>query len=259
MKKPLLTAALLGFGLVACSQPTPEVIQEVVVVTATSEPATVAPEPTLAPETPPTNTPVPSPTPPPPTNTSEPTPPPDPSTMFARNYLGSVESAGVTMEVVRVLVGDVAGLDDLMSDMGGWDAMVESVYSSTATGAWENAEGAFEVIVRFTNNGTEPVDMYFDCRDSNAQIGSYQVNIDDVSIPISGYADMCFETLWPQASVFSGFWAPLSNLTPDDVTSMILRIEPPTPQGGYEELGPWFILDIDLSDHRWEEIPEEVN
>jgi hypothetical protein len=176
--------------------------------------------------------------------------------MWARNYLGATESAGVRLEVVRVLVGDTPTIEGLMRGSGGsWEEFIAFAWDEAA---WANADGAVEIMVRLTNGSDSPVDLAFICGGSNVQIGSFQAELFDVGIEIGGTQSFCDDTLWPGASAISGVWVPLNNLTPDEVTSIILRVAPPTEAEGYAELGPWFIIEIDVSDHRWEEMPEEL-
>lgn len=176
--------------------------------------------------------------------------------MWARNYLGAVESAGVTMEVVRVLVGDKSSIDGLFRDKGGtWDEFIKYAWDEIA---WANAEGAVEIIVQFTNNSADTVELGFTCWESNIQIGNVQAELFDVGIEIGGMQTFCGDKLWAGASAFSGVWVPLNNMTPEDLVSIILRVAPPQEADGYKDLGPWFILEIDVSDHRWEDMPDEL-
>jgi len=262
--KPFVIQLLFVFLLTACGNATPDAsaIETAISLTQAAETAlaptaTTEPTATNTPEIPPTNTPHPSPTPRPPTETPEPTAPPSPDSIWARNYLGAVESGEVVLEVVRVLVGDKQAIDNLYRSSGGsWDELIK--YASDEV-AWANAEGAVEVIVKFTNNSSEPVELSVDCNESNIQIGGYQAELNDVAIRISGLQTFCYDKLWPGASAISGVWVPLNNLTPDEVVSITLRLAPPQKEDSYKDLGPWFILELDVSEHRWEDPPEEMN
>lgn len=252
MKRNLALALLVIILLSACQTPT----QEIVVVTATSEPPTAAPEVLPTSTLAGTNTPVPTATPRPtslPTDTAEPTSTPNPKNKWAKNYLGAVESAGVTMEVVRVLVTDRTGFLEIQ-DLATWDAVVEDIYDDLQKALWNRADGAIEIIARFTNNASDAVTMRFG-GESHVQIGSSQISLDD---GFQFCTDLHYEDLWPDASAISCYWLPLDNMTPEEVVSITLRVEPPFDPDSYSDLGPWFIIELDVSEHRWEEMPDEL-
>ncbi|KKK61043.1 hypothetical protein LCGC14_3018300, partial [marine sediment metagenome] len=72
------------------------------------------------------------------------------------------------------------------------------------------------------------------------------------------FGDLYYEDLWPGASAVAGYWLPLYNMTPEEVMSVTLRVRPSIDPDSYSDLGPWFIIELDVSEHRWEEMPDEL-
>lgn len=243
MKKLLLVFAIASILLVGCSPSTPEPI----VVTATPEPATDTPEAR------PTNTPVPTPTPPPATATPEPTETPDTSEMFALNYLASAEKEGVSVEVVRVLFGSAEAVSAMQ------DVSVEA-WSEVGINApaWTDMDLIGEVIIRYTNNRDEPVELAFGgCGENLILISGQQINFNDVSLP-AGSNNLCHDPLYPQASVIQGVWFPINNLSLKEISSATLILECAEELEEYRCIGSDWNIELDLSDQRWEELPEEL-
>jgi hypothetical protein len=230
MNKASLFVFLIGcFAITACGASSTPIT---IVVSAT---------PLLATGTPiPTNTPIPF---------------PSRSSVWARNYLGAVESANVTMELVRVLVADIDGVNYLWQDAGGWATW--SNPNDWAAEYWTNADGLIELTIKFTNNGKAPVEITLnDCGDSSVQVGGYQGRLYDIAY--SEGAEYCDDILWDGASTITRLWVPLDNMRPNEVASLTLRVEPPEAQDGSKPIGPWFILEADLSSHQWEDVPKAL-
>lgn len=229
--------------IVSCSTPTPEVI----VVTATDEP------PTETLEVRPTNTPFPTPTPPPPTATSAPT---EASTIsddiYALNYLGSYEVEGVSVEVIRVLFGSAEAVSDY-KDVS-LDQWSEYAYD---TFAWTNMTVIGEVVIRYTNNRDEPVELAFgSCGENLLLVSGQQISFNDVGM--DAVQNLCHDPLYPQSSVIQGVWFPMKNISADDINEATLILECPNPVDGYGCIGSDWNIKIDLSDHRYDELPDEL-
>jgi len=237
----LIVGSIFLFG---CSSATPEPI--VVVVTAAPEP------PTVAPENPPTNTPVPSPTAPPATPTSAPTEVFDTSELFARNYLGASEIEGVTVEVVRVLFGSA----EAVSNLNGV-SVDEWAEASLDEFAWTNMDVIGEVIIRYTNNRDAPVELAFGgCGANFLLVGGQQISFNNVSLPTT--QNLCHEPLFPQSSVLQGVWFPIKNISLDDITEATLIMDCAEPVDDFGCIGSDWNIKLDLSEHRWEDLPDEL-
>lgn len=241
--RKILFALVLSVLIVSCSTPTPEVI----VVTATAEP------PTETPEVRPTNTPFPTPTPPPPTATSMPT---EESSVdgdiYALNYQGSYEVEGVSVEVIRILFGSAEAVSDYKEvPIEEWS---EYAYD---TFAWTNMDVIGEVVIRYTNNRDEPVELAFgSCGENLLLVGGQQIGFNDVGL--DAVQNLCHDPLYPQSSVIQGVWFPIKNISAGDITEATLILECPNPVDGYECIGSDWNITIDLIDHRYDELPEEL-
>ena len=202
---------------------------------------------TATPEPPPTNTPVPSPTSPPASPTSP------PSYLLARNYLGSYEIEGVSVEVVRVLFGSAKAVSE-------YKGLTLAAWASLPRGGdtWRSADVIGEVILRYTNNRDAPVMLSFgSCGGSSLSIGGQQIffhlNGMDAAPPL------CDSPLDPQASMLQGVWFPMKEIPIDDITAATLVIECAKTVEGDECLGADWNFELDLSNLTWEDKPEELN
>lgn len=185
----------------------------------------------------PTKTPRPTGTKKPPPSATPTSAPIGPDDGLARNYLGEFDSGGVKIEVLRVLVAKKSVLRDL-------DFSSEAFSGKDVVG---------EVIFRVTNSTDKVINLYVD--QGILAVNSEQVDLTDYMIEGAFGDDLGGEFL-PGAIVTGGIWFGLTKTEVADVTRMIIKVHRPT-DSNFNRLGPDFFIDLDLSEHVWEALPED--
>lgn len=170
--------------------------------------------------------------------------------LWALNYVGQVDNGDVSMEVLRVLFADIEALSSALGvTTDSWGEMSNDP-------EWDNASVIGEFVVRFTNNGDQPVEVGFGhCGDNLAIVEGQQIDF-DISIHIGDV--VCHDTLYPQAYVDSWIYFPVHNLDAEDIVNVTLVVECPNLPDEYSCLGPDFTISWTFDDHKFEEIPDEI-
>lgn len=240
MKRLALISALL---LAACA-PSADAVATAIAQTQAAATATQEAMPTdtppPSPTARPTNTPLPSPTPRPPTPTPTPTQAPSVDELWAINYLGGQDSGGVVIEVVRLLVGykqhtniDWAEVERFNEDFRGTDVVGE-------------------IIVKVTNNSDRTAKVY-PLIDGTIQLGTEFIELFGVSY----YGPDPDGDIPPGAVKYGVIWFPIRFNTPDTITQAIYRVGHPVDEN-YNRMGPDYEIVMDVSEHRWEDLPDEI-
>lgn len=237
----LATALIIsGCGQAGTSE---SAVQTAIAQTQLAENSTDAEDgPTSAPQA--TNTPIPSPTPIPPTETPQPTQAADPSQRWAKNYVGAMESGGVTIEIVRVVVGYKSAIPDQP-----WSELNDLVQG------WEDIEVVGELIFRVSNNTDETVSVYPD--QGSVQIGNEQIELSDYMM-FGSFGDDVGGDIHPGVTKIGGLWFGIRRSTPEEVDSMIYRASAPYSSESFSDLGPAYEIEMEFPSHPDEEIPEEL-
>lgn len=250
MNKLLIVLFIANLILAGCGQATPDTnaINTAIAQTQAAEAprATDTEEPVEVeePAQPPTNTPMPSITPLPPTDTPIPTEAPSIDDLWSKNYVGSFDSGGVIIEIARVLVGYKAALPD-------WDWDEFNDYFD----GWAETEVVGELLFKVTNNTEKSVNMYLD--QGSVQIGNEQIDIVDFMFA-TNFGDYVGGMIYPGVTKIGGMWFGIKLSTPAEITEIIYRCSAPYDFASGNDLGPDYVITIDVSTHVWEEIPDEL-
>ena len=243
----------LTFGIwliAACAQPTPVEspssghLSEDDVGTIVAE--TLAAEDSAAQEPIATNTPLPSPTPLPPTEA-----PTQASQIaefstdekWARNYLGGADSGGVIIEVVRIVIGYKSAITDQP-----FDELNDYVEG------WADIDVVGEILFKVTNNSDKTASVYPD--QGTLQIGSEQIELFENALFMSVGEDTSGD-IFPGVTKIGGLWFGIKRSTPPEVTQMIFRSGGPN-DADFNDMGPDYEIVLDVSEHVWEDIPDEL-
>jgi len=193
-----------------------------------------------------TNTPLPSPTSHPPTETPVPPteiPLPSPDQKWARNYVGWGESGGVTIEIARVLVGYKSSIPN------DWDALNEYI------DGWSEIDVVGELVFKITNNTDSTVTLYPD--QGSVQIGGEQIELTEYMFT-STFGDDVGGDIFPGVTKIGGIWFGIKRSVPSEITQIIFRASAPHNSDTYDDLGPDYEIILDVSEHVWEEMPDEL-
>jgi hypothetical protein len=188
---------------------------------------------------PPTDTPEPSPTPIPPT----PTPVPPIEELWARNFLGSFDSDGVNIEVVRILVGSKASMADVE-----WSALDDRIEG------WSEIEVVGEIVFRVTNNTEQAIRVPL--REGTLQIGTQQIDLADFFG--TGFGDDFSGEILPGEARVGGQWFGIRRLAPEEVVRISYRSPAVVDSRTSRIVGPAGTITMDLTFHVWEDFPSEI-
>jgi hypothetical protein len=164
--------------------------------------------------------------------------------LWARNYVGSFDSGGVIVEIVRVLVGYKSSMPSF-----DWDAGNDFI-----TG-WAETEVVGELIFRLTNATERTVSIYPD--QGTVQIGSEQIELFDYFSAAFG-EDVSGE-LFAGVVKVGGIWFGIRRSLPADVTQVVFRCNGPVDASSWARVGPDIEIVMDVTTHVWEDVPEEIN
>jgi hypothetical protein len=226
----LLALVLSGCGLLPPSQDA--------VNTSVAQTQAALPTATLT-VPPPTITPEPSPTPVPPTAT----PIPPVEELWARNFLGTFDSDGVSIEVVRILVGSKASMADVE-----WEALNDRIEG------WSEIEVVGEIVFRVTNNTDRAVRV--PVRQATLQIGTQQIALADFFG--TGFGDDFSGEIPPGEVRVGGQWFGIRNLAPAEVLQISYRSPAVVDSQTSEIVGPAGTIAMDVAFHVWEDFPPEI-
>jgi hypothetical protein len=243
--KRLFVLGLLLFLLVACG-PSDAVVNEAVEGTISAY--TPIPTYTLLPTYTPVNTYTPY-----PTYTSIPTDTPLPlpsatstpetvSGIFAKNYVASQESGGVTIEIARFLYGDKAAIEEATgNDFSQVDEM-------------QNTPVVVEIVFKITNNNTEMVKIYPD--QGTVVINNEQVELTDWLFAGTSIGDDLGGDLYPGVILVGGLWFGVQRTSIEDLSHVIVAINAPT-NSDYDHLGEDFYIEFDTLNWTFEPLPSD--
>lgn len=165
-----------------------------------------------------------------------------PDQLWARNYVGSVDSGGVVIEVARVLFGYKSEIPHI-----DWDQYDDSIEG------WANDEVVGEILFKIWNNSGKTVSIFPGA--GTVQIGSEQIELLDYA----AYLDVgnVGGQIFPGVTKTGGYWFSLNRSTPAQVTDIVFRTRSAFDEN-YNSIGPDYEIYLNIIDHYFEEIPDEL-
>jgi hypothetical protein len=164
---------------------------------------------------------------------------------WAKNYLGGQESGGVIIEVARVYVGYKSDILQNMPDMAKYDKYVSG---------WADLEVLGELVFKITNNSGVNVNLYLN--QGSVQMRDEQISLLDYAI--TGFGDDLGGEIYPGVTKIGGLWFGIKRSIPTEITQIIFRANGPSSTTALERLGPDYEIVMDVSQHVWEEYPDEL-
>ena len=161
--------------------------------------------------------------------------------MFARNHVATQEIGGLIVEITRLLFStkEVAvsrGNSFDEDDYDGYDVVGEIIFTVVNT--------TDKKIVTFPDLST-------------IVINDEQIYLWDW--PHSSYVgEGVSGEIFPGVTLIGGTWFGIKRSEVPEINKIIVSFRGPNDGESYESLGPDFYFDIDLSEHIWEEIPEDL-
>lgn len=157
---------------------------------------------------------------------------------LAKNFLGEVTEADITVEFARVLCDARENIEDLEGDI------------------WASHPYVCVFMWRLTNNSSDSI------RWSDAQfvrVNGEQIGLMDwIFGQNSSFGALPREQLYPGSSSIGGAWVGVGELSPDEITSVSL-IFGPAEDMDFNAVTGDFIIDAELPlPHTYEEFPNEL-
>lgn len=175
--------------------------------------------------------------------TSAPKPTAEPTEVAAvyqwgSNYLGSGESAGVTVELARAVFTykDNPFFGDAFE--GGDD--------------FNNVDTVGEFIIKVTNNADKAV-LVNGWDDGFAQINDEQINFGSLDYRYT----VLEEPIFPGASVIVIVWFPIRRANIENITTVSYHSGEIWEADTYKDLGPRISISAEITEYIWEPLPEE--
>jgi hypothetical protein len=158
--------------------------------------------------------------------------------VYAWNYPASIESAGVTIQIGRVLFAKQGAFDD---------EFLQTPY-------FEDKPVVGELIFVVKNNAGQSMNVYPD--QGYVVVGGEQINLLDVAMMGSGGDHLGGEIL-PGVTKIGIIWFGLRRTNLEDLQSMTIVIAGPH-DNFMETFGGEYRFELDLSDHKNEPMPDEL-
>lgn len=162
------------------------------------------------------------------------------TSIFALNMLGMSNSDGVEVEIVRVLIG----YKDVVESRTDHDFSEYEYY--------DDATLLGEIIFKVVNNSGQDVTLAF--RDGQVVINSEEIDLSDFEMPEIGSS--LNEMISDGSEVYGGIWFGISDTDFEDITTLRFVADAPM-DGGASPVGTGFDMTADLTEHDFEEIPDE--
>jgi hypothetical protein len=165
---------------------------------------------------------------------------------FALNYLGTYESGGLEVEVIRILFGH----KDELPQSFDWDEVKE----------FEAVDVLGMLILRLTNTTEVTMKVYPD-QGSMVLVGSdttEQVEFLDYWVGALGGLDDLGGDIFSGVTKIGGFYFGVRQLDTAEIISARLIFDAPT-NSDYDDLGADFDIALDLSVHEFQPYPEELD
>ena len=163
--------------------------------------------------------------------------------VFAHNYLGLVQTGDLEIEVLRVFVSPLAFQEPEFQE------------AIQRFSAFDGADVVSFIALRIRNNGEKTLNIYPDQGDM--QINAEQIDLFSYALSSSLGDDLGGE-IFPGAEKIGGFWFGISRNAPVEIETMILRFDGPSDADSYSRVGPDVELVLDFAEHRFDEIPLEL-
>ena len=169
---------------------------------------------------------------------------------ISKNYLGSIESNGVIVELARVIIGD----KETLAKEKDIAYLIDPEHDISKV--LQDSRIVVEVIFKITNNTDRLIKL-----DLSREEAMFILN--GVQIPLNQFLDYANVTesfrngnIDPQTSVNGGFWLPTSLLSVNEANTVILGLPPAYDENNQAVIENSFIF-ADVVDWGWEDIPEE--
>jgi hypothetical protein len=246
MKKLTLIAVAI-FLILGCGSTAPSPAPALDVIAATAIAQTQSAKPSLAPTNIPppipTNTSSLSPSALPPTEIPAPTERPPLDQKWSKNYVGSVDSGGLIIEIARVVVGYKTAVPDQQ-----WEKLNDYI------SGWAETPVVGELIFKITNNTSKTIRVYLN--QGTVQIGSEQIELSEYMIGTT-FGDALGGEIFPGVTKIGGMWFGIKRSNPDQITRLVFRCSAPVDESS-NSLGPDIEIAIDTTPHVWEDMPDEL-
>lgn len=161
----------------------------------------------------------------------------DPSKMIAKNYLGTVDSGGVEVEILRILIAEKTVVNQDFSDEIFLDKYVVAQFT-----------------FRIQNNTEEVISVFVG--HALIAVNSEQIDLFDYMWDFYDFGDSISGDFLPGVSSIGGVWCGIKNYSVQEINRIIVTILAPAGPG-MKRLGPNYFFDIEVNDWGYEEPPEK--
>jgi len=192
-----------------------------VIVTATPRPASPTPKPTNTPQ--PTETP----------------PSLDTGDVFALNNLATQESGGLKVDIPRVLIGRKSAINQPLHE-----------YSIL-----DDKDVVGEIIFRITNTTDKVLSVHPD--QGTVVVGNEQIKLIDYAFAGLEVGEDFSGDIFPEVTVIGGIWFGIKRQDVPEISSMTIAFDGPFDKD-LNRIGPDFLFELDISNHVFEPIPDEL-
>jgi len=157
---------------------------------------------------------------------------------YAWNYPAVIDSAGVVIQIGRILIAEQGAFDD---------ELFEAPY-------FQDKPVISELIFVVKNNSAQSMNVYPD--QGHVVVEGEQINLFDLTLLGTGGDSLGGEIL-PGVTKIGRLWFGLRRTALDDIKSMVIVI--PGPHDNYfNTFGGDYRFQLDLSEHKSEPIPDEL-
>jgi hypothetical protein len=166
----------------------------------------------------------------------------DYSGLIGLNDLATQESGGIRIEIARLSFIRKGTLGEAADRV--FDTVGEFRGANILGVVWYRVSNMTDQIVNINvHRGT-------------AVINGEQIVLED-SYFVSRQGDDISDEIFPGATLIGGQYFPVKRSDIPDIQRVILGLEPPLDQG-FGRLGEAFYFDLDISDHNWQAVPEDL-
>jgi hypothetical protein len=163
--------------------------------------------------------------------------------VFSQNNLAYQESGGIIIEVANVLVAE--------KDFG-FQLMGEDFNTITK---FQDKLAVGRIILKVTNKTDQVLKVYPD--QGYIIIKNEQIELFDYALAGAGFGEDIGGEIFPGVTQIGGLWFGIKRTPYDQINQIIVAIDAPW-DDSYNFLGEDFYFALDLSDHVYEELPDEL-
>jgi len=166
------------------------------------------------------------------------------SDIFSWNYLAEQTSGDVTIQIARVIIADKESVEEELN----LDFDKAEIFLDKAVVA--------EILFKITNNSDQIVTLH--PNQGTVIVGSEQIDLADYLMSGTSFGDNTGGDFYPGVTAIGGMWFGVKRTPLEEINSMMFASRGPVTSDAWDSLGPDYQIQLDLSEHTFQPMPDEL-